>query len=240
VGRLGSKGALGRSIEFSGPAIDALYLAGRITLSSMVTEMGGIIGFIVPDDEIMDYMRTRSGNPDLESIHADDDAEYIETIEIDVSDLTPVVAVPPKPDQVKPIRELEPVHVNSIFIGSCTNGRYEDFVTVANIVRGRRVAPHVMAKAVPATREIFGQLLKDGYLDQLYDAGIIISNPGCGGCASGQIGMTGKGEVQISTSNRNFRGKQGDGRTYLASPATAAASALAGKLTEARMEDVNE
>ncbi len=233
VGRLGSKGALGRSIEFVGEAVDALDLAGRITLSSMVTEMGGIIGLIIPDERVLAYLRERSGRSDFGPIYPDPDAQYVETIEIDITHLTPRISVPPKPDKVVAVKDVGDVTVDSVFIGSCTNGRYEDFVSVAEYVKGRRVASHVMAKAVPATREIFGKLLKEGYISILHDAGFIVSNPGCGGCASGQIGMTGKGEVQVSTSNRNFKGKQGDGLTYLASPLTAAASALAGKIVVA-------
>lgn len=233
VGRLGSKGALGRAIEFSGSAVDALDLSGRITLASMVTEMGGIVGLIQPDDAVLDYLSRRSGRTDI-TVHAPDpDARYVETIEIDVSDLTPRIARPPKPDDVVPVDDVTDVTVDSVFVGSCTNGRYEDFAAVADIVRGKKVAPKVMARAVPATREIYGRLLKDGIINDLYEAGFIVSNPGCGGCASGQIGMTGSNEVQVSTSNRNFKGKQGDGATYLASPATAAASALAGKIVAA-------
>ena len=231
VGRLGSKGALGRAIEFEGDAIDALSLAGRITLSSMVTEMGGIVGLIAPNDDVIQYLQERSGKKSLEALYADADAEYMETVEIDISNLEPMIALPSRPDNVVPVRNVKDVAVDSVFIGSCTNGRFEDFVEVANVVRGKRVSPGVMAKIVPATKEIYKQLLKGGYIDQLFDSGFIISNPGCGGCASGQIGMTGKNEVQVSTSNRNFKGKQGDGLTYLASPATAAASALAGKIT---------
>jgi 3-isopropylmalate/(R)-2-methylmalate dehydratase large subunit len=234
VGRLGSKGALGRAIEFQGDAVDALDLAGRITLSSMVTEMGGIVGFIVPDEAVLTYLKNRSGRDQIPSITPDPDARYVEVITMDVSDLEPMIALPPKPDHVVPVAQVPDTPIDSVFIGSCTNGRFEDFVEVANIVRGKKVAPGVMAKAVPATYEIYGNLLKGGYLDQLFDAGFIVSNAGCGGCASGQIGMTGEGEVQISTSNRNFKGKQGDGLTYLASPATAAASALAGKITAAK------
>ncbi|MCD4653792.1 homoaconitate hydratase family protein, partial [bacterium] len=162
----------------------------------------------------------------------------VETIEIDITNLTPRIALPPKPDNVVAVSEVKDVAVDSIFIGSCTNGRYEDFAVVAEIVKGKKVAPGVMARAVPATREIYGQMLADGIIATMYEAGFIISNPGCGGCASGQIGMTGSNEVQISTSNRNFKGKQGDGATYLASPATAAASALAGKIVAADLKGV--
>ncbi len=234
VGVLGSKGALGRAIEFSGEAVDALNLAGRITLSSMVTEMGGIVGLIVPDKQVLDFLSLRSGVESIEPVLPDSDAEYVETIEIDISNLTPRISLPPKPDNVAPVSEVKDVKVDSVFIGSCTNGRYEDFVQAAEIIKGKTVAPGVMAKAVPATREVYGRLLKEGILDIFYDSGFIVSNPGCGGCASGQIGMTGQGEVQVSTSNRNFKGKQGDGFTYLASPETAAASALAGIITAAK------
>lgn len=233
VGRLGSKGALGRAIEFEGPAIDALDLAGRITLSSMVTEMGGIIGLIAPSKEILDYLGKQSGRTDLEAVYPDADANYVETIEVDISQLTPRISLPSKPDNVVPVADVDDVAVDSVFLGSCTNGRYEDFQAVAKLVKGKKVAPGVMARVVPATREIYGQMLADGTMATLYEAGFIVSNPGCGGCASGQIGMTGSNEVQVSTSNRNFKGKQGDGATYLASPLTAAASAIAGKIVAA-------
>ncbi len=121
--------------------------------------------------------------------------------------------------------------VDSVFVGSCTNGRFLDFAQLTAALRGAHVAEGVMAKAVPATREVMTALLEQGMVTELHAAGVIVSNPGCGGCASGQIGMTGKGEVQVSTSNRNFRGKQGMGETYLASPLTAAASARQGRIT---------
>lgn len=211
---LGSSGALGRAIEFYGPAIDALDLAGRITLASQVTEMGGIIGFPI------------SALPLL----PDPDAEYIETVTVDITGLEPLIACPPSPTNVKPAREVAGRRIDSVFLGSCTNGRFEDFAAVAEIVRGKRIAPHVMATVVPATRRVYAQMLASGVLQTLFDAGFIISNPGCGGCASGHLGMTGKGEVQVSTSNRNFPGKQGAGETYLASPVTAAWCALKGEI----------
>jgi len=229
---MGPNRALGKAIEFYGYAVESLGLDGRITLASMVTEMAGIIGLIVPDERVLAHCRTRSGRR-FEPLQADPDAEYAERVEIDVEGLTPLIARPPNPTDVVPVSDVAGRRVDSVFIGSCTNGRAEDLRTAAAVVAGRRVAPHVMAKVVPATRRIYGELLADGTLQQLFDAGFIISNPGCGGCASGQIGMTGKGEVQVSTSNRNFAGKQGDGETYLASPATAAASALAGEIRAA-------
>ncbi len=233
---LGSSGALGRAIEFYGPAIDALDLAGRITLASQVTEAGGIIGF--PIGESANWRISGSALlptpysllPTPYSLLPDPDADYIETVEIDIGDLTPLIACPPSPTNVKPVREVAGRRIDSVFLGSCTNGRFEDFAAVAETVRGKRIASHVMATVVPATRRVYAQMLASGVLQTLFDAGFIISNPGCGGCASGHLGMTGKGEVQVSTSNRNFPGKQGAGETYLASPVTAAWCALKGEI----------
>jgi 3-isopropylmalate/(R)-2-methylmalate dehydratase large subunit len=230
LGELGSSGALGRAIEFYGPAIEALDLPGRITLASQITEMGGIIGFIPPSKEILAYARERAGHDEVESIYADPDAEYIEAVEVDITNLEPLIACPPSPANVVPVREVAGTRIGSVFFGSCTNGRFEDFAAVAEVVKGKHVAPGIMASVVPATREVFEQMLRSGVLETLFDAGFIISNPGCGGCASGHIGMTGQGQVQISTSNRNFPGKQGAGDTYLTSPVTAAWSALKGEI----------
>jgi len=227
---LGSSGALGRAVEFYGPAIEALDLAGRITLASQITEMGGIIGFIPPSEEVLAFCRQRTGR-EVTGVYADADAEYCEVVEVDITNLEPLIACPPHPANVKPVRELAGTRIDSVFLGSCTNGRFEDFAAVAEVVKGKRIAPWVMASVVPATREVYARLLREGVLETLFEAGFIISNPGCGGCASGQIGMTGQGQVQVSTSNRNFPGKQGAGDTYLASPVTAAWAALRGEIT---------
>ena len=231
VGRLGASGALGQAVEFYGPAVEALDLAGRITLASMMTEMGGIIGLIPPSEEVLAYCRERSGRQDLTAIQADPDATYTKEIEIDISGLEPLVARPPKPDNVAPVREVAGAKVDSVFIGSCTNGRLEDMAAAAEVVRGQQIAPGMVASVVPATREVYDQMLRSGVLQTLFDAGFIVSNPGCGGCASGHIGMVGEGQVQVSTSNRNFAGKQGPGHNYLAGPVVAAWAALTGELT---------
>jgi 3-isopropylmalate/(R)-2-methylmalate dehydratase large subunit len=233
LGKLGSSGALGRSVEFYGPAIESLSLASRITLCSQITEMGGIVGLIPPSAEVLTFCQERAGR-EVASLAADEGADYCQVVEIDISGLEPLISCPPSPANVKPVKDVAGTRIDSVFVGSCTNGRLEDFEDVARIVAGKRIAPWVMASAVPATREVFAQMLSSGVLQTLFDAGFIISNPGCGGCASGQIGMTGKGQVQISTSNRNFPGKQGAGETYLASPATAAWSALQGAISLAQ------
>ncbi len=231
VRQLGASGALGLAVEFYGPAVETLDLPGRITLSSMMTEMGGIVGLIPPSEEVLAFCRARTGREDLAAIEADPDAQYVQEVEIDISDLEPLIACPPKPDNVKTVREVAGTKVDSVFIGSCTNGRFEDMALVAEIARGRHVAPGMVASVVPATREVYRQMLDSGVLQTLFEAGFIISNPGCGGCASGHIGMVGEGQVQISTSNRNFAGKQGPGFNYLASPAVAAWAALTGEIT---------
>jgi 3-isopropylmalate/(R)-2-methylmalate dehydratase large subunit len=193
--------------------------------------MGGIIGLIPPSEEVLAFCRQRTGRDDLSGLHADPDAQYSQEIEIDISGLEPLIACPPKPDNVKMVREVAGTRVDSVFIGSCTNGRFEDMKAVADVAKGKHVAPGMVASVVPATREVYGQMLQSGVLQTLFEAGFIVSNPGCGGCASGHIGMVGEGQVQISTSNRNFAGKQGPGDNYLASPAVAAWAALRGEIT---------
>jgi 3-isopropylmalate/(R)-2-methylmalate dehydratase large subunit len=227
--KIGSKGALGKSIEFYGTTVDSLNLAGRITLSSMVTEMGGIIGLIIPNEEIIGYCEARS-NKEFPVHTADNDVNYVEELTFDFNDIEPRIALPPSPANVKPVAEVTGIKVDSVVIASCTNGRYEDFEIVAKILKGKKVHRDVMMKIVPSTQEVYGELLKNGLISIFYESGAIVSNPGCGGCASGQIGMTGRGEVQISTGNRNFAGKQGKGDTYLASPATSTAAAIAGEI----------
>ena len=228
---LGASGALGQAVEFYGPAIDALDLTGRITLASMMTEMGGIIGLIPPSDEVLDFCRQRTGQAEFGAVFADPGAEYTQEITVDIGSLEPLISCPPKPDNVKPVREVAGTKVDSVFIGSCTNGRHDDFSDVADVVRGKHIAAGMVASVVPATRQVYAQMLETGVLQTLFDAGFIVSNPGCGGCASGHIGMVGEGQVQVSTSNRNFAGKQGPGHNYLASPTVAAWAALTGELT---------
>ncbi|MBN2408099.1 MAG: 3-isopropylmalate dehydratase large subunit [Candidatus Aminicenantes bacterium] len=227
---LGTKKVALRAAEFTGPALAGLSLAGRMTLCSMVTEMAGIIGFIpecgaAARDEIEKYSGV-SFSPLL----ADPDAGYAETIEIDIEGLSPQVAAPPSPTNVKPVAELRGTKIDAGFIGSCTNGRFEDFAAAARLLKGRGVKKGIMLKIVPTTRRVYEELLAKGVLQDLFDAGAIVVNPGCGGCAEGHVGLTGRGEVQVSTGNRNFPGKQGKGQTYLAGPAVVAASCILGHI----------
>ena len=219
-----------RAAEFYGPAVAGLSLAGRLTLCSMITEMAGIIGFL-PECSVGSAREIEAliGTP-FSQPAADSDAAYAGTIELDVSGLTHLVAAPPSPNNVGPAQDLRGEKIDSAFIGSCTNGRVEDFAAAARVLKGRRVQRGVMLKVVPSTRRVYEELLDKGILLDLFEAGAIVVNPGCGGCAEGHTGLTGKGEVQVSTGNRNFPGKQGKGKTYLASPAVVAASCVLGHI----------
>jgi len=229
VGDLGSRGCLGKAAEFDGRPVKTLTLDGRITLASMATEMGAVTGMIPPDRTVIEYCTTRAAVP-FEAVKPADDAIYSEERTIDVDGLGPMIARPSRPDDVIPVSEVGDIPIDSAFIGSCTNGRYEDISRVAEIVEGRHIHRDVFAMVVPSTNDVYGRLLMRGEIQTLHQAGFIVMNSGCGGCASGQAGMTGEGQVQVSTSNRNFKGKQGAGDTYLASPETVAASALAGRI----------
>jgi 3-isopropylmalate/(R)-2-methylmalate dehydratase large subunit len=228
--KLGTSKIALRSAEFYGPAVRALDLAGRITLCSMITEMAGIIGFI--PEEIVNPGKSAdvfasAGEP---PVAADPDAQYVDTIEVNVDGLESQIAVPPSPNTVKPVSEARGVRIDSGFIGSCTNGRIEDLAAAAAVLRGRKIRPGIMLKVVPATRRVYEDILSTGILKTLFESGAIVLNPGCGGCAEGHAGLTGKGEVEISTGNRNFPGKQGKGPVYLASPVTVAASCVKGEI----------
>jgi 3-isopropylmalate/(R)-2-methylmalate dehydratase large subunit len=189
-----------------------------------------VIAFIVPNRAVLNWLAARAPSGRVEAVVPDADADYEDELEIDVSGLPPQIAHPSDPLKVTNLTEAEGVEVDAVLIGSCTNGRIEDFKEAAAVLEGKRVSPRVRAMAVPATREVYDALLESGLLARFHRAGFVISNAGCGGCAAGQLGMIGPGEVQISTSNRNYAGKQGPGVTYLASPAAAARAALAGRI----------
>jgi 3-isopropylmalate/(R)-2-methylmalate dehydratase large subunit len=229
----GSSRLLAKAVELYGPAAERLSLEERITVASMATEMGAAGIFIPPSDEVLEWCGGAAG-ADVQGVYADEDASYEATYELDVDGLEPLVACPPSPANVKSASEVAGRQIGSAFFGSCTNGRLEDFRAAARVMSGRPVADGVVAYAVPATRRVYGAMLAEGLAAELFAAGFVVVNAGCGGCAQGQVGMTGRGEVQVSTSNRNFPGKQGAGETYLCSPATAAASAHMGNITDPR------
>ncbi len=237
IKHFGAGGLLDHAAEVYGPYVDQLDLAGRVTIASMCTEAGGIILLFPPNQAVIDYCRAarekfhgRDAHA-AQAVYADAEATYAKIVTIDISALTPLLARPGNPEDVVPVGELHGKKVDSVFIGSCTNGRYEDIVAAARVLKGRKVAPGVVLKVVPATDAVWRKLMDDGVFTIYKDAGALISNAGCGGCAAGQIGQNGPGEVTVSTGNRNFPGKQGKGEVYLASPETAAATAIAGVIT---------
>ncbi len=229
AGQLGAGGLLGCAAEIYGDIVDNMPLADRVTIASMCTEMGGISILFTPNDDVMEFCN-RNGRS-FAPIAADTDAEYKETIEIDIDGLEPMTALPGHPDDVVPVAEVAGRRVDSVFIGSCTNGRIEDLRMAADILHGKKVADTVVLKIVPSTRTVWEEALAEGIIKDLMDSGALIGNAGCAGCAAGQIGQNGPGEVTVSTGNRNYAGKQGKGEVYLASPATAAASALSGVIS---------
>jgi len=230
LNKFGANSLLGYSVELYGEEIDKLTLDERITISSMATEMGAIIVLIPPSDAIMAYCSERAGRK-LEKILADPDAVYEKELELNINEFVPMVSRPGHPEDSINIDDVRKTKIDSAFIGSCTNGRFEDMKITAEILKGRHVAPGVVLKIVPATDEIWNKCLDAGYIKIFKDAGALVSNAGCAGCAAGQVGQNGPGEVTISTGNRNFSGKQGKGKVYLASPAEVAASAVAGYIT---------
>ncbi|MBN2185266.1 MAG: 3-isopropylmalate dehydratase large subunit [Candidatus Krumholzibacteriota bacterium] len=228
--KLGANGLLGFAAEIYGDIVDGLDLSARITIASMSTEMGGIISIFPPNQDVLDYTSKASGTK-TQPVLADSDAVYEKTVEIDIEGLVPQASRPGHPEDVVDVAEVSGTKIGSAFIGSCTNGRFEDMKAAADILRGKKVAPGVILKIVPATDDIWRRCLDEGLLKVFKDTGALVGNAGCAGCAAGQIGQNGPGEVTISTGNRNYAGKQGKGEVYIASPAVVAASAVAGIIT---------
>ncbi|HNW99621.1 MAG TPA: aconitase/3-isopropylmalate dehydratase large subunit family protein [Bacteroidales bacterium] len=226
----GANKLLGFSVEIYGEAVEKFTLDERITISSMATEMGAIILLFTPSPEIMKYCEEKTGHK-LELIKADANAKYEQVHDIDISKFVPMVAKPGHPHDDTSVASVKKSKIDSAFIGSCTNGRIEDMRIAAAILKNKKVAPGVVLKIVPSTDAVWNQCMNEGLINIFKDAGAMVSNAGCAGCAAGQIGQNGPGEVTISTGNRNFEGKQGKGFVYLASPAVVAASAIAGFIT---------
>ena len=230
LNRFGANSLLGYSVELYGDVIDKMGIDDRITIASMATEMGAIIIMFPPNDDVISYCSERA-SADFEAVYADENASYADVFEMDVTKFEPLVSRPGKPHDTIRISEVAGSKIDSAFIGSCTNGRIDDMRQAAAILKGRHIAPGVVMKIVPATDEVWNKCLAEGLIDIFKNAGALVSNAGCAGCAAGQVGQNGPGEVTLSTGNRNFPGKQGKGDVYLASPAVVAASAVAGVIT---------
>ncbi|AEG19319.1 homoaconitase large subunit [Methanobacterium paludis] len=235
IGKIGADGATYKACEFGGETTQEMSVSDRMVLCNMAIEMGGKTGLVEPDQKTFDYLKGRSSKS-YEVMKTDSDAASLKTMEIDVNDLEPQVACPHHVDNVKPVSEVEGTQIDQVFLGSCTNGRLDDLRTAAKILKGHSISNNIRMLVIPASREIYTQAMDEGLLRTFVDSGALVCNPCCGPCLGGHVGLVGPGEVSLSTSNRNFKGRQGspDAEVYLSSAAVAASSAIYGKITDPR------
>jgi 3-isopropylmalate/(R)-2-methylmalate dehydratase large subunit len=230
-GRLGQRGALGRAVEFGGSYVRGLSMDMRFTLCNTGTEIGAMASYVQPDRITLDWVTPRARKP-FHVYETDADFAYDAVHEIDVSTLGPQVAAPHAPDNVKPLAEVEGRHINQAYLGSCASGRLEDIAEAARVVKGRQVHPDVRFIVTPGSREVLNAAIRLGYIETLNDAHAIVTNANCGACPGLHGGVLAPGDVAIACNTRNFEGRMGpNAEIYLASPATVAASALEGRIT---------
>jgi len=235
IGRIGVDGALYKSLEFAGEGVASLSMDDRFTISNMAIEAGGKNGIFPVDEKTMEYINGRVNRP-CEAFSADPDAEYDSEVVIDLDQLEPTVAMPHLPENTKVVSEVAGLPINQVIIGSCTNGRIQDLRVAAAIMKGKRVAPGIRCVVIPATQEIMLQAISEGLVQTFIEAGAAVSTPTCGPCLGGHMGVMAEGERSVSTTNRNFVGRMGHvtSEIILASPAVAAASAIAGCVADPR------
>jgi homoaconitate hydratase family protein len=235
IGDHGAEMANYKAVEFAGPGAGDLGVGARLTLANMSAEMGAKNGYFAPDAKALDWLKGRAREP-FQVVTSDPDARYESVLAYDLSSLEPQLACPHTVDNVKPVGAVEGKPIHQVLIGTCTNGRLEDLEEAARIMTGRKVHPRVRVLVIPASWEVYREALKSGALATLVEAGCVILNSGCGPCLGAHEGLMAAGEVCVSTSNRNFQGRMGhrDSEIYLASPATAAASAVEGRIADPR------
>lgn len=241
ISKIGVNGATNHVIEFTGPVVDNFDMESRMTICNMAVEAGGTSGICYPDEKTVEYLwdfikdeykSKENAVNDYKKWKSDDDAEFAKVIELDLSDLEPVCTVGYKPDQVQKVSEMKETPVNQVYIGSCTNGRISDLRIAAQVLKGHHLAEGVRGIVSPATPKIYKMALQEGIIDIFIDAGFCVTNPTCGACLGMSNGVLAEGEVCASTTNRNFNGRMGKGgMVHLMSPATAAATAITGKIT---------
>jgi 3-isopropylmalate/(R)-2-methylmalate dehydratase large subunit len=236
IGQLGADGATYKALEFGGDGIKEMSMSQRFTVANMAVEAGAKVGIFPSDDATSDYLEARRRNADYQPISPDGDAIYERTMRIDLGTLEPTVARPHTVDNVALARELKGTKIQQVFIGTCTNGRFEDLEIAAGILKGKKHHPDTRLIIAPASRGIFLESMERGYLQTLVESGATVLPPGCGPCLGLHQGALGDGEACLSTSNRNFKGRMGNPKAfvYLGSPATAAATALKGEITDPR------
>lgn len=241
ISKIGVNGATNHVIEFTGPVVDNFDMESRMTICNMAVEAGGTSGICYPDEKTVEYLwdfikdeykSKEDAVNDYKKWKSDDDAEFAKVIELDLSDLEPVCTVGYKPDQVQKVSEMKETPVNQVYIGSCTNGRISDLRIAAQVLKGHHLAEGVRGIVSPATPKIYKMALQEGIIDIFIDAGFCVTNPTCGACLGMSNGVLAEGEVCASTTNRNFNGRMGKGgMVHLMSPATAAATAITGKIS---------
>ena len=236
IGMIGAEGANYKSMEFHGSAIRKMSMEGRMTLTNMVVEAGAKCGVIPPDEETKRYLEEMGRGERYVEIESDEDANYSDEISIEADGLEPMVALPHNVDNVVPVGEVLGEKIDAVFFGSCTNGRIEDFKVIDDIIGGERIDSSIRAIATPASMNVYLRALRSGIIERLMSAGVVVTPPGCGLCIGVVGGIPADGEALLSTANRNFLGRAGNpkARIYLSSPATAAASALYGVITDPR------
>ena len=242
IGKLGAGGAIYKSIEFAGSTISTMGMSGRMTICNMAVEMGAKNGIIEPDKTTEKFLegRTKQSNKTLKFFKSDSDTQYEQIVDIDVTNLEPQIACSPSVDNIKVVSEVDNIQIDQAFIGSCTNGRIEDLRLAAKILKGKRVKDNVRTLVIPASQEVYLQAIKEGLVETFTESGALVCGATCGPCLGGHIGLLAKDEVCVSTSNRNFIGRMGskEAKVYLASPATVAASAIAGRIIDPQKVEV--
>ena len=235
IGDLRADGATYKALEFSGSTVENMSVASRMTIANMAIEAGAKAALFSPDEKTAEFSGVELS--DVDWLYGDEDATYCQTMEYNAEDLVPVVACPSQVDNIKPVAEVAGTKLDQVFIGSCTNGRLEDLAVAAKILEGKKVADYVKLIVTPASRSVYRDAIKAGYIKTLVEAGAIVTQPGCGLCCGRAGGILSDGEKILATNNRNFLGRMGTNKVgiYLGSPASAAASAITGEITVPEM-----
>ncbi len=234
IGAVGVDGATYMAIEYGGPTVRAMSISERMTLANLSIEMGGKTGLVEPDDVVDEYLGGRARDPYERVLPRE--PRYARVVEIDASALEPLVALPPDPEHLATAREMEHLEIDQVFIGTCTNGRLDDLAIAAGVLKGRTISPRTRMVVTPASKRVLLEAMERGYIQTFVEAGATVTNPGCGPCIGRHQGVLAAGERAVTTQNRNFPGRMGDptAEIYLASPATAAATAITGRITDPR------
>ena len=235
IGNLGADGVLYKAVEFSGNVVKEMSISGRMTLCNMAVEMGAKNGYVEPDEKTVQWLSSRTGEK-YEIIKSDSDANFEKVINFEVDELQPQIACPHTVDNVKSVSEVKGIKIDQALIGTCTNGRIEDLKIASEVLKGRKISKNTRLLVFPASMEVYAEAMELGIFQELVKSGAVIMNPGCGPCLGAHEGVLAPGEICLSTANRNFKGRMGckEAEVYLASPATVAASALCGEITDIR------